>query len=404
MIQMKSTNLRGSNDFLNCASEIASYYGFKSLRQRNSRKVAVGAPPSSLIETYRGGDFFNSEITTVAQQCMQDQSLEKMVPALFYSIADRAVDGRKTSTRDMRTRFSLTIFGIEKSIAEALILRSTLAILEECGIKGVQISINSIGDRDSSQKFSRELSSYLRRHMSTLSNHQRTLLRRDIFLALEEILDRRHPVTSNLPKPMTFLSSKSRKHLREVLEYLESTNIPFQIDNALLGHRNFYSQTLFEIRPFNPESQDISEKHVPIIYARGGRFDELSRRLFKQLIPSVGIVIEIERSNTRAVRLKTKLRIKAPRFFFVQLGDEARRQSLRVMDMLRRSNIPTHTAYGKETLNDQLEHADSLNVPYILIMGQREVLDGSVIVRDMVTRAQEAVPIDSLASHLKSIR
>jgi histidyl-tRNA synthetase len=89
------------------------------------------------------------------------------------------------------------------------------------------------------------------------------------------------------------------------------------------------------------------------------------------------------------------------RVFFAQLGDAARRVGLRLFEEFRKANIPVAEATGKNALKAQLEVANKLGAAYTLILGQKEVLDGTIIIRDMDSGAQEIVDMKKVASILE---
>lgn len=96
-------------------------------------------------------------------------------------------------------------------------------------------------------------------------------------------------------------------------------------------------------------------------------------------------------------------RIKRASVFFVQLGDEAKHKSLRVIDILRQENIYIHHSLGRDKMASQLSMADRFKAPYILIMGKKEAMDGTVMIRDVSTRAQDTVTIKDLPEHLNKL-
>jgi histidyl-tRNA synthetase len=96
-------------------------------------------------------------------------------------------------------------------------------------------------------------------------------------------------------------------------------------------------------------------------------------------------------------------KIKKTSVFFIQLGDEAKHKSLKVIDILREENIYINHSLGRDKMGGQMATAERLKVPYILIMGKKEAMDNTIMIRDVSTRAQETIQISELASHLKKL-
>ncbi|MFQ5662041.1 MAG: His/Gly/Thr/Pro-type tRNA ligase C-terminal domain-containing protein [Candidatus Paceibacteria bacterium] len=297
-------------------------------------------------------------------------------------------------------RFCLAAIGMNKSIAEALILKTACAILDDIGIREIQVSINSIGDKDSTQKFARELNSYLRKNVDSLPAQARnSLIKKDVLSAYEQLHSVHHPLEADLPQSIKFLSDSSRKHLSEVLEYLEIEGAPYEIDNFLIGSEELYSQVLFEIR----NAAEANENGVSVL-AKGGRYDEVSRRFFHNDIPTVGIVLEFEKKGIKEKELNIFKKSRRPKVYFIQLGCEAKLKSLHVIDKLRKANIELHHNLNNDKFGEQIALAQYLEVPVAIIMGHREAVDGTVIVRDMNTQFQNTVQIENLLEYLKEIK
>jgi histidyl-tRNA synthetase len=96
--------------------------------------------------------------------------------------------------------------------------------------------------------------------------------------------------------------------------------------------------------------------------------------------------------------------IKKPKVFFVQLGFEAKLKSLTIIEILRKAKIPVEQAISKDGLGSQLGLAEKLGIPYVLIFGQKEALDNTVIVRDMESRSQETIKIENLGDYIKHLK
>ena len=93
--------------------------------------------------------------------------------------------------------------------------------------------------------------------------------------------------------------------------------------------------------------------------------------------------------------------IKKPKIFFIQLSFDAKLKAISVIEILRQARIPMAQSIAKDSLGTQLGLAEKLAVPHTIILGQKEALENTVIVRDMQNRSQEVVPLAKLADYLK---
>jgi histidyl-tRNA synthetase len=376
--------------FLKKASGIALHYGFSPVETvvANHGIAPIKIPRApGLFSPHVHPDTFGRELSALIKPYAGYPQKSLQLPLLFYHSSSAPV-----GIRSARARFGLTVAGVDKSIAESLVLKTALSILSEMGAKDFSIHVNSMGDRDSLSRFSRETQGFLRKNINDLPIQAREAFKRDIFHAIDHLHRKNHPLRESLPRTMEFLSESSRRHLKEVLEFLELEEVPYQVNSSLIGHKDFYSQTIFEIRA--AETEESPETRV---MARGGRCDDLARRLLRYSLPTVGILLEWESGETSVPRSRTI----EPKVYFIQIGNGARLRGLSVIESMRKARIPMAHSLNDDTLTIQLQRAASLTPTYIIIMGQREAIDGTVIVRNVSTQGQETVPVAILPIYFK---
>lgn len=287
----------------------------------------------------------------------------------------------------------LEVLGLSTSSAEALILRATLSILEDEGYKNLSIHLNSLGDKDSVGDFERVVSGFVRKHMNGFPADIRKMAKTDIFEILRSNDPKHHEVQSQAPKSLSFLSENSRNHFKEVLEHIESFNVPYTIAHRLIGSTAFCSHTIFEIRNEDGEKSEV--------LAHGYRYSRLSKKIgFKKEVPALGVTIAFKKKEKKPLSSG----IGKSRFYLIQLGFGAKLMALPVIEMLRKARITITHALAKDKLSSQLGSAENSKVPYILIIGQKEAIERSVVVRNVSTRAQESVEVDRLVEYLKKLK
>jgi histidyl-tRNA synthetase len=167
--------------------------------------------------------------------------------------------------------------------------------------------------------------------------------------------------------------------------------------------------TTKEAEPAEGEAKKEEKKEessAPLSVGGGGRYDYLAKRLgSKKDVPAVGAAIGVDRvlmsPNYKAVTPRV---VKKPKVYFIQLGFEAKLKSLEIIEILRASKIPVLHSLNKDSLSAQLGIAEKLGIPTAIIFGQKEALDGTVIVRNMTTRSQETMKLIKLAEYLKGMK
>ena len=387
-----------SYDHLDKIGEIALYYGFTPLKS-----PTVSDADLKCAKDILEGDYVDDEteghgkfplhveekiafIRTYHEQNMHNHAQPVM---LYFK------DTCRSPLKKSGSRYAdLEILGMSGSIAEATLIQTARAMLVEEKYTNTVVEINSVGDRDSITKFTRELVAYYRKHINDMSPESRQLLKRDPFELLACHNEDCKTLNAGAPKSIDFLTETSRRHLEEVLEYLEALAIPYVINNSLIGNRKYCTETIFTI--VNAEQK---EKRVLAI---GVRYNGLAKRVgMKRDIQGVGISLLIK-NNTAALR-KTLAKSKRPITSFVQLGLESKLLSLIIIEHLRQAKIPLYLSLAKDRLGAQVSTVEKHHTPYVIVMGKKEAVDKTVIVRRNDTHAQDIIPLDQLAKHMKRI-
>jgi hypothetical protein len=131
--------------------------------------------------------------------------------------------------------------------------------------------------------------------------------------------------------------------------------------------------------------------------------DHLGRKLgAKRDIPSVGATITVKKKDVPKKKIIVS-KIKKPRFYLIQLGNTAKLKALNVIELLRKNKISVYHSLTKDKIVGQLSGADYTHASHVLIIGQKEAIENTVVVRDCATREQETVPIDKLTEFLKKL-
>jgi len=421
------------------ASEIALYYGFKPIETPILEKIDVFTKTqgegTDLIdkEMYtlrtKGGDklALRPEGTAPIMRAYIEHGMQtRPQPVMLYHYGPffRHESPQYGRLRELR-QFGLEMLGTQKSIADAIVIKTMVVILEEAGLKDIVVQINSIGDKECRSGFIKELTSYYKKHLDELCSHCRHRIKTNPMRLLDCKDKKCEPFKSEAPTPVGHLCGECRKHFKEVLEYLEALEMPYEINNHLVRGLDYYTKTVFEIfdmqgtsgEPANEDNTVSDEKNStnktddkevrdPIAIASGGRYDYLAKALgSRKDVPSVGGGIGIDRIIMLEHHKRIHPRVvKKPKVYFIQLGFEAKLKSLAVIDILRKARLPIAQSLSKDGLGVQLGQAEKLEIPYTMIFGQKEAMEDSVIIRDMKTRSQETVKIENLSDHLKKLK
>ena len=406
--------------FAEKGAEIATYYGFKPietpiLEQTNLFVRAVGESTDIVEkEIYnlrtKGGDHLSlrPELTAPIMRAYFENGLQsEPQPILLYSYGpvfrhDKPQRGRYREFR----QFDLEAIGTSKAVADAMIIKVVLLILEEVGLKNLRLEVNSLGDKDCRANYRRELVNYYKKHLKDVCSDCRERFKTNPLRLLDCKNPVCQPIKASAPSAISFLCHDCQKHFQELLEYLEMMGIPYEINNALVRGLDYYSRTVFEITEPVTVPSDGSAPAMPLTLAAGGRYDYLARTIgSKKDVPAVGAAIGVDRLTTSPNYTPLNPRIiKKPKVFFIQLSFDAKLKSFGIIEVLRKAKIPIAQSLSKDSLAAQLAIAERLEVPYTIILGQKEAVEGTVIVRNMTNRSQETIKIDHLAEYVRNMK
>lgn len=377
---------------------VSQYYGFNAIDLPEIIKEdKEHADKIRKKQIYEGDDLPETEETTALLRSYKNKHFgdeitnEGYDPVLLY--CEGFAKGAKRKLKRGEKILNLHIIGTPKSIAEAILIKTALCILEEEGFKDISVEINNLGGKDALANFMRELTAYYRKHINDMDSECRQLFKDGTHALVSCGKSLKEETKSHAPSPFNFLSDSNKTHLKEVIEFLDVENIPYAINKDILGNPHYSSDTVFT----------ILDKTSGKILATGSRYTNLAKKTgHKDDIHGIGVTIKLNNpKKASASQLPKHENIK---FFFIQLGFEAKLKSLQILEDLRKAKIPVHQLLSRDKLGTQLAKARKYKVPYILIIGQKEAHDGTVVVRDTNTHSQVSVPREGLVDYLRGLK
>jgi len=355
------------------------------------------------------------EHTNLEKKLLSKYDTEYLIDTLVFQkqIIEKKFEGFSfpaniayTNTPDS---FIYHIIGTKKNIYDAIAIETSHAILEEIyGKKSdIVIDVNFIGDKESVQKFHKELNVFFKKNLKYIPKNILTLSKKNLYKAYRELEGKEIYLQNkknekeliSIPNPIDYLSEASRLEFKDILEYMENIELNFRINPFLFNNSDIYGGIIFEAKNLS------DSKHV--ITVRGGRHDIISKKILsKKEIPIISIHVDGLKNIDKLIKPITTLKTideSNVKFFYAQLGNEARFKTLKLLNMMRSANILMHHDLSKDKISAQLQHAERLNVPYLLLIGHREALQNSVMVRNMKNLSQECVELQHLIEHIKKL-
>lgn len=293
-------------------------------------------------------------------------------------------------------QISVETFGSGAAVADAQVIYVLHNLFKDLGLENYVLQINSIGLASERKAYLKLLKDHYRRNRSKMSAWAKEKLKTNPLRVLDSKEEKDIQLANTAPRLLDHLSDASRQRFDEVLKILDDLEVPYDVNPSLVRGLDYYTHTVFEFVAQKKEDQ------AQLTFASGGRYDGLVKTLGGRDTACVGAGIGIERVIDQLKEEGVELSAPdEPVLFISYLGDEAKREALLLARQLQQAGIPFVDGLGRDGMQAQLKLADRLNVSWSLIVGHKEVIDKTVILRSMESGMQEVIARDVLVEQLR---
>lgn len=390
--------------------ELAEFYGFgridTPILEHAELFVRTAGEDTDIVEKEmytlktKGGDLLalRPEGTAAVARAYLEHNLGRtgQPQKLFYRAPMFRHENPQAGRYRQHTQIGFEIIGGPNDpVYDAQVILLFARFLEALKIKNVNTKINSIGCRVCRPTYRRELQGHYRARGKDLCADCLRRLGGNPLRLLDCKNESCEKLRENAPNILDKLCSLCGAHFKSVLEYLDELRIPYTLDNQLVRGLDYYNRTVFEMFVEGPGSELGA---LP----GGGRYDYLMELLGGHLTPAVGAACGVERLIAVLRAQEVKLPEKSGKKVFVaHAGELAKKKCLKFIEELRAAGIPASEALARESLKAQLKAADREGAALVLILGQKEIYEEGVILRDLRTGLQETVPSNRIVSEIK---
>ncbi len=283
------------------------------------------------------------------------------------------------------TQIDFECIGDASPILDAQLISMGYQFYSTLGLT-VQVDINSIGCSVCRPRYIKKLTNFLTDNKKNLGPDDQERLKKNPL----RVLDTKDPAVVELllqaPQSVDYLCDECKDHFVLVLEYLDELEVTYNLNPRIVRGLDYYTKTTWEILESGKAgSQDA--------LGGGGRYDELLHTVgARAKTPAVGFALGVERAITKLRANDIAVpNLQKPELYIAQLGKEAKKKALKLFKQLNEQGYLVAENFSKDGLKPQLEAADRLGVKYALIIGQQEIVDNTVLIRDMENGNQETV-------------
>ena len=292
-------------------------------------------------------------------------------------------------------QYGIEAIGSPHPEQDAEVITIAYELLVELGIKDITLKLNSIGSSECRNKYRQALKDFLQPHIDKLSETSRKRFDSNPMRILDTKIDFEIALLQDAPTITSFLTLDDAKHFDEVQIYLEALDVPFTLDTALVRGLDYYNRTTFEIISSKLGAQDA--------LCGGGRYDKLAETLGGKQTSAVGFAAGLERILIAMDEVDTDQKIQADKIYLIGLGDAVRPTMLKILGEARKAGLIMEFDSLRRSIKSQMRGANKIGASLAIIIGDKELKDKSVQIKDLNNGQQESIPIDSIISYIKSL-
>ena len=292
-------------------------------------------------------------------------------------------------------QFGIEAIGSNFPEIDAEVISMAYYLYDNFKIKNLKLKINSIGSKDTRLNYKKALKKYLLNYKNDLSQLSQTRLESNPLRILDTKIDFEKEIIKEAPKILDYLSKEDKEHFNELLSYLDNMKIKYEIDYNLVRGLDYYSKTVFEIH------SDLLGAQAAL--CGGGRYDYLIEELGGDSTPAIGFAAGIERLIL-SLNLQEHDIFTNSHIYIISLGENALKFSSTVANNLRiNNNLKVVTHPLRKNLKSQMKEANKLNVSYVIIIGEDEIQNNNVIIKNMETGEQENINFKKVEDYFNQI-
>jgi len=294
-------------------------------------------------------------------------------------------------------QFGVEVFGAPEASVDAEIISLAVTLFDRLNIKNLELNINSIGCPSCRPRYHQVLKEYLSGQLDQLCSNCKQRFDRNPLRILDCKEERCRQVVASVPVILDFLCDECKAHFDGLKRYLDAAGIPYKVNPMIVRGLDYYTKTVFEFI-----SRDIGAQGT---VCGGGRYDGLVGLCGGPETPGAGFGMGIERlllvMENQGVEIPPPPKLDV---MFITVGDEARFQAFKLVRDLRLKGISADMDHVGRSIKAQFKYADKLNIPRVCIMGEDELKNGCVKVRDMASGREEPVPMNEIVAYLERLR
>ncbi|EGQ9298599.1 histidine--tRNA ligase [Vibrio parahaemolyticus] len=414
--------IRGMNDCLptqsplwqkleNTVKNVISAYGYNEVRmpiveETNLFSRAVGEETDVVSKEMYTFDDRNGDSLTLrpegtagcVRSCIQNSLINRDEQRLWYMGPmfrhERPQKGRYRQFHQC----GVEVFGLNGPDVDAELIMMTARLWRELGIdKHVRLELNSIGSQEDRADYRTALVAFLEQHIDVLDED----CKRRMHTNPLRVLDTKNPdiqaILGDAPRLSEYLGEESKAHFAGLCELLDAAGIEYTVNERLVRGLDYYNRTVFEWITESLGAQGT--------VCGGGRYDGLVEQLGGKPTPAVGFAMGLERLVLMLETLELTDVRRSVDVYVVTAGEGTMMAGMKLAELLREaiSGVRVMNHFGGGNFKKQFKRADKVGAVVALVLGENEVADNTVVLKDLVGGEQETYSQAEVAEKIAAL-
>ncbi|WP_070000871.1 histidine--tRNA ligase [Cellulosilyticum sp. I15G10I2] len=293
-------------------------------------------------------------------------------------------------------QFGIEMFGSESPTADAEVIAIGQTLLKRLGIKNVELHINSLGGPECRKRYNETLKTFLRSKEEHLCELCKERMDKNPLRVLDCKNEKCQQELQGAPTILDTLGESCKAHFEKVQELLTAMNIAYSVDSSIVRGLDYYTKTVFEFI-----SNDIGAQGT---VCGGGRYDKLVEEIGGKPTPAVGFGAGMERLLlVREAENKDAVSPTYRDIFIGYRGETAMVEAFKMVNHLRQAGISAESDHLQRSIKAQMKYANKISAKFSAIIGESELEEKSVQVKNMATGEAITVSFDQLADSVKKM-
>lgn len=325
------------------------------------------------------------------------QGLPNQPVKLYYNGPMFRYERKQKGRYRQFNQFGVEAIGAENPSIDAEVLAMVMHIYQSFGLKNLKLVINSIGDAESRVEYQQALREHFQPVIHNYCADCQKRIETNPMRILDCKVDRNQPEMQTAPSITDYLNDASKSYFEAVKAHLDRLGIPYVVDPNLVRGLDYYTHTAFELMM---DSEDYDGAITTL--CGGGRYNGLLELLDGPKQTGIGFALSIERLllalEAEGIELPVHQHLD---LFVATMGEAADDFAVKLLNDLRHAGVKVDKDYLSRKLKGQMKQADRLQAKYTIVIGDQELEQQQVAIKNMETGDSETIAFDEIASYIK---